>query len=173
MKIAPFNPHLNEPCCEGCSNTPRQKQLVVSVPFAMQQPLNVLCCIPAGAKHLRLEASDALKDMNVYECFIDSYLGCSDKVKLEYMLYEGKLEWLFRDKFWRIQAQIAQLGLPLLHVELLLSSLPHPLFLVCGHTGRIAQVFQNVVDLHHHFFQFVQPLRNFGETEPRFDAIRK
>ena len=75
--------------------------------------------------------------------------------------------------FWRIQAQIAQLGLPLLHVELLLTSLPHPLFLVWGHTGRIAQVFQNVVDLHDHFFQFMEPLRNFGETERGLDAIRK
>lgn len=56
-----------------------------------------------------------------------------------------------------IQAQIPQIGLPLLHVELLLTSFPHPLFLVCGQTGRIAQVFQNVVDLHHHFFQFMEP----------------
>ena len=62
----PFNPRLNEPCCEGCCDTPCQKQLIVSVSFATQQPLNVICCIPAGAKHLRLEKmrKNALKDMN-------------------------------------------------------------------------------------------------------------
>lgn len=86
----PFNPHLNEPCCEGCCDAPRQKQLVVSVPFATQQPLNVICCIPAGAKHLRLE--NGTKCVEGYECFIDSYLGSSEKVQLEYMLYGFRVQ---------------------------------------------------------------------------------